>query len=114
VTPDAKISQIDPAAARTAGATIVDVRSANEWAHGHIPGALHIPLGYLADRTGEIPSSKPVIVQCQSGARSSIAASVLERHHVANVSNLTGGIAAWAAAGLPIEEPSHEQEAARA
>jgi hydroxyacylglutathione hydrolase len=114
VTPDATISQIDAATARQADATIVDVRSANEWAHGHIPGALHIPLGYLADRAGEIPSSKPVVVQCQSGARSSIAASVLERHGVPNISNLTGGITAWAAAGLPIEEPLHEQEAARA
>ena len=114
VKPDATIPQIDAAAARTADATIVDVRSANEWTHGHIPGALHIPLGYLADRAGEIPSSKPVVVQCQSGSRSSIAASVLERLGVSNVRNLTGGITAWAAAGLPIEEPSHEQEATRA
>ena len=114
VKPDATIPQIDAAAARTADATIVDVRSANEWAHGHIPGALHIPLGYLTDRAGEIPSSKPVVVQCQSGSRSSIAASVLERLGVSNVRNLTGGITAWAAAGLPIEEPSHEQEATRA
>jgi hydroxyacylglutathione hydrolase len=114
VTSDATIPQIDAASARKAGATIVDVRSANEWAHGHIPGALHIPLGYLADRAGEIPSSKPVVVQCQSGGRSSIAASVLERLGVPNVSNLTGGLTAWAAAGLPIEERSHEQEAARA
>jgi hydroxyacylglutathione hydrolase len=111
---DATIPQIDPAAARTAGATIVDVRGASEWAQGHIPGALHIPLGYLADRAGEIPASAPVVVQCQSGRRSSIGASVLERLGMKHVSNMTGGITAWAAAGLPIEERSHEQEAARA
>ncbi len=94
--------------------TVVDVRSENEWASGHISGAVHVPLGYLADRAAELPRERPIVVQCQSGARSSIAASVLERLGVTNVMNLSGGISAWAAAGLPAEEGAHEQQATRA
>ena len=91
--------------------SVIDVRSANEWAGAHIPGALHIPLGYLADRQAEIPAGKPVVVQCYSGARSAIAASVLERGGLRNVSNLAGGFSEWCAAKFPIEEGVHEHEA---
>jgi hydroxyacylglutathione hydrolase len=84
--------------------TVLDVRSANEWNDGHLPGATHIPLGYLMDRLAEIPPDKPVVVQCQSGGRSSIAASILERAGFGDVSNLAGGLSAWSASGLPIEE----------
>ena len=84
--------------------TVLDVRSGNEWDEGHLPGATHIPLGYLVDRLGDIPPNRPVVVQCQSGGRSSIAASILERAGFRDVSNLTGGLSAWTASGLPIEE----------
>src|SRR5687768_11989609 len=80
---------------------VLDVRGASEWQTGHLSGALHIPLGYLVDRLHEIPQSKTVVTQCQSGARSSIAASVLEQHGFKHVLNLNGGLAAWRAAGLP-------------
>ena len=85
--------------ARLKDVTVVDVRSDNEWASGHIRGAVHMPLGYLADRAAELPRERPIVVQCQSGARSSIAASVLERLGVTNVMNLSGGMSAWVAAG---------------
>jgi hydroxyacylglutathione hydrolase len=106
---DRTIAQITPRAlaGRLGDVTVVDVRGATEWAGGHVPGALHIPLGQLPDRAGEIPAGRPVVVQCQSGGRSSIAASVLERLGVPHVVNLTGGITAWAAAGLPIETEPH-------
>ena len=81
---------------------VVDVRGAAEWEAGHLPGALHIPLGYLVDRVHEIPRTKTVVTQCQSGARSSIAASLLEQHGFKRVMNLNGGLAAWRAAGLSI------------
>jgi len=90
--------------------SVIDVRNATEWAAGHIPGALHIPLGHLADRAGEIPRGRPIVVQCQSGGRSSIAASVLEQLGAADVINLSGGITAWSAAGLPIERETHEAQ----
>ena len=85
-------------------ATVIDVRSAGEWSHGHLPGAKHIPLGHLIDRLGEIPADQPVVVQCQSGGRSQIAASILERAGFRDVANLTGGLSAWTASGLPLDE----------
>jgi hydroxyacylglutathione hydrolase len=102
----ATIPQITPKelAPKLKSVTVLDVRSANEWNEGHLPGATHIPLGYLGDRLGEIPSDKPVVVQCQSGGRSSIAASILERAGYRDVANLTGGLSAWTASGLPLEE----------
>jgi hydroxyacylglutathione hydrolase len=91
---------------------VIDVRAASEWETGHLPGAIHIPLGQLADRAAELPPGVPIVVQCQSGSRSSIAASVLERLGFSNVSNLSGGITAWAAASLPIEG-TYEAQAPR-
>jgi len=90
------------------------VRSANEWAGGHIPGAQHVPLGHLADRCHTIPAAETVVVQCQAGARSAIAASLLERLGFSNVTNLTGGFAAWTAAGLPVDTTNHEPQTTRA
>ncbi|MEO7135253.1 MAG: MBL fold metallo-hydrolase [Vicinamibacterales bacterium] len=101
-------------APRLESVSVIDVRNATEWAAGHIPGALHIPLGHLADRAGEIPRGRPIVVQCQSGGRSSIAASVLEQLGAAEVLNLSGGITAWSAAGLPIEKETHETQSSGA
>lgn len=102
----AKIPQITATQlqSRLPQVTVIDVRSANEWRHGHLPGAKHIPLGYLIGRLNEIPPDRPVVVQCQSGGRSQIAASILERAGFRDVTNLTGGLGAWTAAGLALEE----------
>jgi hydroxyacylglutathione hydrolase len=100
--------------ASAAGQTVIDVRGASEWNAGHLPGALHIPLGLLPDRLAEIPDG-PVVVHCQLGGRSAIAASVLRRLGRTTVTNLTGGYAAWHAAGLPVEQDdAHQHEAAHA
>ncbi len=82
--------------------TVIDVRGATEWAAGHLPSATHIPLGYLPDRLAEVPADRPVVVQCQAGARSAIAASVLQRLGRTNVINMVGGFAAWQGEGLPV------------
>jgi len=79
--------------------TVIDVRNRTEYDAGHLPGSLHIPVGYLEERLAEIPREKPIVVQCQSGARSAIATSVLQRLGVQNAANLTGGFLAWQAAG---------------
>jgi hydroxyacylglutathione hydrolase len=79
--------------------TVLDVRNRSEFEAGHLPGALHIPAGYLSARLAEIPRDKPIVVQCESGSRSAIATSVLQKLGVTNAANLTGGFAAWAAAG---------------
>ncbi|MFQ5889568.1 MAG: rhodanese-like domain-containing protein [Gemmatimonadota bacterium] len=82
---------------------VLDVRGHAEWAAGHLPGVRNIPVGYLTDHLSEIPSDRPVVLQCESGGRSSIGASVLRSKGLTNVANLTGGFAAWKEAGLPTE-----------
>jgi hydroxyacylglutathione hydrolase len=82
-------------------ATAVDVRGRAEWEAGHVPGVPNIPVGYLAERLDELPTDRPVIVHCQGGARSAIAASVLQACGLTHVVNVIGGYAAWEQAGLP-------------
>jgi hydroxyacylglutathione hydrolase len=83
--------------------TVLDVRNQNEWNAGHIDGAQHITLGYLADHLAEIPRDKPIVLHCEGGGRSAIGASVLKAHGIDNVINLTGGMSAWRKANLPVE-----------
>lgn len=80
---------------------LLDVRSNDEWKEGHIEQAEHRFLGRLPKYLGELPSDETYVVQCRSGARSAIAASVLQAAGFENVVNLTGGYAAWKRAGLP-------------
>ncbi len=82
---------------------VIDVRGLSEWESGHIPGAPNIPVGHLPSRLDEVSSTSPVVVQCQSGARSSIAASVLHSRGYTNVINLTGGIVEWQKEKRPVE-----------
>ena len=83
--------------------TVIDVRGRSEWEAGHLPGVPNIPVGYLVDHLREIPKTKPVVVHCQSGARSAIASSVLQAHGFNNVVNLTNGFAEWQKQNLPVE-----------
>ena len=87
---------------------VLDIRGAAEWEAGHIPGALHIPLGYLPDRMDEVPAGRTVAVHCESGSRSAIAASVLQAHGADRVVDFRGGIQAWREEGRPVA--SGEQE----
>ncbi|MFL5561853.1 MAG: rhodanese-like domain-containing protein [Gemmatimonadaceae bacterium] len=82
---------------------VIDVRGGAEWMEGHIPGVANIPLGYLTDRVDEIPRDRPVVVHCQSGSRSAIAASVLRANGFADVIDFAGGFADWQAAGGAVE-----------
>ncbi len=85
----------------SSGAVLVDVRETHEWQAGHAPKARHIPLSQLGARMRELPGGRPVVTVCRSGNRSAHAARMLAEngHEVANVS---GGMRAWAAAGLPV------------
>lgn len=107
--PLATVPQVAPASLASAASGerphVLDVRSPAEWAEGHVPGAQHIPLGYIADRLSEVPRDRQIVVQCRTGARSAIAASLLRRHGVLTVANLSGGIVGWTSAGLPVETP---------
>ncbi|MBW3606083.1 MAG: MBL fold metallo-hydrolase [Actinobacteria bacterium] len=84
-----------------AGVTVLDVRQASEWRQGHVPGAVHIELGALADRATAVPAGR-VVAHCMHGQRSMTAASVLERAGRDDVAVFTGGPDEWAAAtGTP-------------
>ena len=82
---------------------VIDVRGANEWEAGHLPAAPNIPVAALRTRLAEIRPDQTVVVQCQTGARSAIAASLLRAGGVERVVNLSGGFAAWREAGFPVE-----------
>ena len=82
---------------------VVDVRAPDEWNRGHLPGAIHIPLAALPERIGELDASVPIVLHCQGGGRSSIAASFLQARGVENVSNLAGGYERWVAEGHEVE-----------
>jgi rhodanese-related sulfurtransferase len=67
-----------------------------------VPGSLGIPLNHLIERVADLPKTRPILVYCAGGYRSSIAASLLHAHGFATVSEIAGGMAAWEAAQLPV------------
>ena len=87
-------------------APVIDVREEAEFAKGHIVGARHMPLAQLEARAKELHKykSKPVIVCCETGNRSSSAMATLKKLGFENVYNLSGGYAGWQQAGLPVEK----------
>ncbi|PJF37085.1 MAG: hypothetical protein CUN49_02020 [Candidatus Thermofonsia Clade 1 bacterium] len=82
---------------------LVDVRTTSEFAGGHIPGAINIPLDQLSRRLGEIAKGKPVVVVCATGNRSRTGADMLVRSGHAEVYNLKGGTMAWMMSGGKVE-----------
>jgi rhodanese-related sulfurtransferase len=80
--------------------TVLDVREPVEWQHGHIDGALHIPLFELVDRMQEVPDGRTLVV-CHVGGRSAQAVAYLNQHGRDAV-NLHGGMVDWAGSGRPI------------
>ena len=82
--------------------TLLDVRSAREFAEGHLRGAVHIYVGELSDRLDEIPVARPITTFCGSGHRAIVAASVLRRHGFREVENCLGSMRACEATGCPL------------
>ncbi len=80
---------------------LLDVRNQSEWDAGHIPQAQHIMLGYLQERIDEVPTDKPVVLQCQAGGRSAMATSILQANGIKDVINMQGGFGAWSKRQLP-------------
>jgi rhodanese-related sulfurtransferase len=88
-------------------ALVVDVRDPGEYGAGHILGAKNVPLSRINGAGSEIAAKrkdKPVIVYCDDGNRSTKAAAVLRSQGFPKAVNLSGGLAAWRQAGLPVEK----------
>ena len=104
-------AQIDEIDARTAGelagAAWIDVREDDEWQEGHIPGATHVPRGYLESRIESAVPAKdtPVVVYCAAGSRSAFAAKTLQELGYSSVRSLTGGFTDWKRNGGEITIP---------
>ncbi len=99
-----EVDHLAAAAAHAAGSALfVDVREADERVAGHIPGAVHVPLGDLPHRLAELPPARDLILVCHTGGRSFAATAFLLRHGYARAANLEGGMVAWQAANRPVE-----------
>jgi rhodanese-related sulfurtransferase len=95
---------------------LIDIREADEFRRGHIPGAVHLPRGLLEFdihrlveqlcRKSTVPlEDQPIVLYCGTGGRSALAARTLEDMGYRNVRSMAGGIVAWAQAQLPINVP---------
>ncbi|MDQ2760225.1 MAG: molybdopterin-synthase adenylyltransferase MoeB [Actinomycetota bacterium] len=106
-----EIDEVDPAVVREQinnGAVLVDVRESEEFAAGHVPGARHVPRGYLESRIeGVAPDrSQHLILYCASGNRSAYAAHTLtDDLGYEHVESMTGGITLWKDRGYEVEVP---------
>lgn len=84
-----------------AGALLLDVREDDEWGAGHVAGAVWIPLREVQTRRAELAVDEEIVVVCRSGGRSAkVTAALLAWGH--DAVNMSGGLQAWVAAGLPI------------
>ncbi|GAC1438533.1 MAG: molybdopterin-synthase adenylyltransferase MoeB [Solirubrobacteraceae bacterium] len=106
-----RIDEVDPSAVHELlgnGVAIIDVRETDEFARGHLPGATHVPRGYLESRIdGVVPDrSQRVVLYCASGQRSALAANTLLRElGYENVESMTGGYTLWKDRGYEVDVP---------
>ena len=103
--PEVPADQVPP------DAVLLDVREDDEWAAGHATGAVHIPLGEVPIRfgeLGELSPDRPVHVICRSGSRSARAVEWLAEHDVPAV-NVGGGTQAWASSGRQMSSENGQQ-----
>ena len=91
-------------------AVVLDVRTAVEHRAGHLPGAMQLDVGRVAYRSEQVPSDRPVIVHCQTGSRSAVAAAILRAKGWGDVRELEGSFEAWVAAGNTPVGPERERE----
>ena len=106
-----QVEQVDPAEVSEHlgnGIVLVDVRETEEWDRGHIPGAVHVPRGYLESRIDAAVGDRDqrVILYCASGQRSALAAHTLSGLlGYSNVASMTGGITLWKDRGYKVDVP---------
>jgi rhodanese-related sulfurtransferase len=102
-----RISPQDVRARQDAGAdpVVIDVRDPDQYAAGHVAGALSIPIAELPEKLAELGRDHQIITYCNGGTRCERAATLL-RENGFDAQALGGGYPGWKAAGLPVEEPS--------
>lgn len=93
----------------TAEKVIVDVRSAEEFAQGHVPGAINIPHNLILSGDADLDKlrDKPVVVYCRSGRRAELAIDAMQSQGLSELFHLEGDMLGWQAAELPIEVPKN-------
>lgn len=88
---------------------LLDVREADEYAAGHLPGAIHIARGMLEFKLSAIPELSPrdlkIVLYCKSSGRAALAACTLQEMGYRHVQSIAGGIDAWCASGKPVARP---------
>lgn len=99
ISPDAYVSEYTETDAEH---ILIDVRTPQEFAEGHIAGAVNIPVDQISTRLDEIPTNMDVVVYCRSGNRSATAARTLVENNYSSIYDL-GGIISWTSAGYPVE-----------
>jgi rhodanese-related sulfurtransferase len=108
----ARVSEISVANAEQAirdASVLVDVREADEFAAGHVPGSVHISRGMLEFRFSGMPALQSrdikIVLYCKTGGRAALAGAALQDMGYLNIQNMAGGFDAWVAAGLPVAKP---------
>ncbi len=106
------IAPVDLQARRDAGTApvVIDVRTAEEYATGHIPGAVNIPHDQIADRISEVEAEHGVALYCMVGPRARMGEAALLGSGYTSVFHIEGGLAAWQASGLPVERDTIRSE----
>jgi len=102
--PARNVPQVDPDVGRRLvedGALLLDVREPDEWAAGHAPDAVFVPMKEVQARQSELPKDRQIVTICRSGGRSAAVTEALNAWGFDSV-NLAGGLQAWETAGLPL------------
>lgn len=102
VSPGALLDRLDDGAKAP---YVLDVRTAEEFVGGHVPGAVNIPHDQIAARFAEVPKDRDVVLYCRSGRRAQLAAQVLADNGYARLEHLQGDMPAWIDQGRPVEKP---------
>ena len=88
---------------------LIDVREADEYAQGHLPGAVHMSRGMLEFKLAGNPAYQPrdlrIVLYCKTSGRAALSAQSLQAMGYLNVQSIAGGYDAWVAAGLPVAKP---------
>lgn len=106
VVPEVQDTDLAPRIEADDGPLVIDVRETSEWDQGHIPGAVHVPRGFLESRIGGLAThEREIVVSCAAGQRSLLAGRTLAEMGFTSVASLAGGFARWKQNGNPVVVP---------